>query len=105
MKTAVLFLMLCSPAFADYNVSDRVQDGEYGSDYIFHYAAGAVVGGVTWYFLPDDWPPVARWAAGVGAAVLVKTVVEMFDEPFDSRDILDYGLGAVVSVTILEVTF
>jgi len=101
----MIILLYASTAQAEYNVSDRVTDEEYGSDYIFHYAAGAVISGVTWYYLPDDWHPVARWVTSVAASVLVKTVIESFDDPFDSRDILDYGLGGAISVTILEISF
>ena len=101
----LIILLTGSPAYSEYDISDRVSDEEYGSDYIFHYAAGAVISGVTWYYLPDDWHPVARWVTAVAASVLVKTVVESFDEPFDSRDILDYGLGGAISVTILEISF
>ena len=100
---ATLIVTSCVPAYS-YNVGDRVSDEDYGSSYIFHYGAGAVISGVTWYFL-DDWNPVARCITSVAAAVLVKTLVESFDEPFDGRDIIDYGIGGIISVTILEVSF
>jgi len=78
---------------------------DYSSDYAFHYAAGAVISGVTLLLLPNDWDPWTKRIVAVGAAVLTKTIIESFDDPFDSRDIFHYGFGGVISVTLIEVAF
>jgi hypothetical protein len=95
----------CEAVTANYNPVNRVSDDEYGSDYVLHYAVGAVVGGITWYYLPEDWHPVAKVAASVATSLLVGLAVELTDEPFDGRDPLDYGLGSLFTVTILEISF
>ncbi len=101
----VMLASICEAETTSYDPIDRVNDDDYGSDYVVHYAVGAVVGGITWYYLPDNWHPVAKVAASVATSLLVGLAVELTDEPFDGRDPLDYGLGSLLTVTILEITF
>ena len=98
MKVILLVVLLLSPSIS-------YADEDYTSDYAFHYAAGAVISGVTLTVLPDEWEPWTKRVVAVGASVLFKTVIESFDDPFETRDIAQYGAGGIISVTLIEISF
>jgi cytochrome b561 len=104
LMALVLSLTIATSAQA-YSIPDRVNDDDYGSSYAVHYTVGATVGGLAWYLLPEDWNPWARGAVSIGTSFLVGLAVELTDDPFTGADVLDYGLGGAVSVTILTVAF
>ena len=114
MRTTLLvvlsLLFVCSSVQAEDYDSFNTRLGESGYSPAVHYGIGAFTGIVTYVVIPDEWnvDPVLKALVGICASLVVGATIEMFDDKFDSRDFIDYGVGAAVGIgafEIIKITF
>jgi hypothetical protein len=75
-------------------------------DTVSHYAAGAIIGGLTTYYLPKDMPKGWRWIIGVAAGTAAGALKEsIYDKNFDNTDFSQWAIGSFVGATIISGTF
>ena len=74
---------------------------QHASHYLIGYASSAAIN--HWY--PEDWDQRWKKPAEIVIPVLIGTVIELTDDPKDPLDVLEYGGGMLLQVTVLEWKF
>lgn len=93
----LLSLVLSSSAHCEPNTN---------MDTTSHFGGGAVVAGLTYYYLPDEWSPIAKWIVATAAGGLAGAFKEgVYDKTWDSTDFNQWVGGGTVGATIMVVRF
>ena len=100
MKTLIIVCMLMISSVCYSGTENTTEDT------VSHYAAGAVIGGLTTYYLPKDMPKGWRWIIGVAAGTAAGALKEgIYDKNFDNTDFSQWAIGSFVGATIISGTF
>jgi hypothetical protein len=101
LKSLILIALLCMACSTSYAGTENSD-----ADVAQHISAGAVIAGLTTYYMPKTMHPGWRWAVGVAAGSFVAFVKETsFDKNPDFTDWSQWAGGAVLGATIISFTF
>jgi len=75
-------------------------------DVVSHIGGGAIISGLTTYYLPDDMNPYLKWTIGALAGTLAGAVKEgVIDDIWDDTDFFQWTLGGAIGATFIVITF